>query len=59
MVADQTVVFGGTGEHLSIAHQTLDRQCFMPGIVFSCQQVLGLKHLVYGLESLLLKDVAL
>lgn len=59
MVADQTVVFGGSGEHLSIAHQTLDRQCFMQGIVFSCLQVLCLQHLVYGLESLLLKEVAL
>lgn len=53
VLANQEVVFGQMGETLSINHRTLDRQCFMPGIVFSCQKVIELKHLVYGLEHLI------
>ena len=53
VVADQQVIFGGTGETLSLAHRTIDRQCFMPGIVLACKKVTMLNELVYGLEHLL------
>lgn len=53
MVADQQVIFGGMGETLSIHHRTIDRQCFMPGVVLACQKVVTLKELMYGLEGVL------
>ncbi|RUR12881.1 4-hydroxy-tetrahydrodipicolinate reductase [Legionella sp. km772] len=53
ILARQEVLFGSQGESLSITHNSLDRQCFMPGIVLACQKVMQLNHLVYGLESVL------
>lgn len=53
VLARQEVLFGNLGETLSITHDSIDRRCFMPGVVLACQKVLGLKTLVYGLEHLL------
>lgn len=53
IIANQEVLFGGLSETLSIKHVTLDRQCFMPGIVYACKKVMELDNLIYGLENLL------
>lgn len=53
VLARQDVIFGNTGETLTIIDNCIDRSCFMPGIVLSCQKVIMLKTLVYGLEHLL------
>lgn len=53
MLAYQEVRFGSLGETLTITHNTIDRECFMPGIVLACTKVIELNHLVYGLEHIL------
>lgn len=53
VLARQDVIFGGVGETLTISHNSIDRQSFMPGVVLACQQVLALDGLVYGLEYVL------
>lgn len=53
VLARQEVIFGSIGETLSITHNSIDRHCFMPGVILSCQKVLGLHTLIYGLEYLL------
>ncbi len=53
LLARQEVLFGNIGETLSITHNSIDRRCFMPGVVLACQKVLNLTNLVYGLEHLL------
>lgn len=53
LVAHLQIVFGGTGESLTLRHDSLDRQCFMPGIMLACKKVLELKELIYGLENIL------
>ncbi|KGP64060.1 dihydrodipicolinate reductase [Legionella norrlandica] len=53
LLARQEIMFGSVGETLSIIHNSIDRHCFMPGIVLACQKVLELNTLVYGLEHLL------
>ncbi|MCF8563781.1 4-hydroxy-tetrahydrodipicolinate reductase [Alicyclobacillus tolerans] len=53
LVAHQEVLFGGTGEVLTIRHDSLSRTSFMPGITFACAKVMELNSLVYGLEHLL------
>lgn len=53
LVAQQAIVFGGIGETLTIRHDAIDRQCFMPGICLACKKVITLKELVYGLEHIL------
>lgn len=53
ILAQQQVLFGNQGETLSISHNSIDRTCFMPGIVLACQKVTSLHTLVYGLEHLI------
>ncbi len=53
IVAAQEILFGGQGETLSIRHQTMHRQSFMPGVLFACKKVLQLQELIVGLEHLL------
>lgn len=53
LVAHQQIIFGSLGETLTIRHDTIDRLCFMPGIVLACKKVMGLNQLVYGLENIL------
>lgn len=53
ILAQQDVLFGHLGETLTLRHQTIDRQSFMPGLVMACQAVSQLQSLYYGLEHLL------
>ena len=53
VIANQAVVFGGLDETLTIRHDSLSRQCFMPGVCLSCEKVTELDGLVYGLEHIL------
>lgn len=53
LVAHQQVIFGGIGETLTLRHDSIDRQCFMPGVMLACKKVTTLKNLVYGLEYIL------
>jgi len=52
--ARQQVIFGNSGETLTIDHNAIDRNCMMPGVCLCCQKVMELDHLVYGLENILL-----
>lgn len=52
-VAHQEVIFGGLGQTLSIRHDSIDRESFMPGVVLACKKVRGLSGLVTGLQNLL------
>ncbi len=57
ILARQQVIFGAPGETLTVAHDSIDRHCFIPGIRLACQQVTTLTRLHYGLEHLMgLKD---
>ena len=53
VLAQQQVLFGSIGETLSITHNSLDRNCFMPGVILACKKVLELKTMVYGLEHII------
>lgn len=53
ILARQQVIFGNTGETLTITHDTIDRSSFMPGLILACQRVKQLNTLIYGLEDLL------
>ncbi len=53
-VAHQEVIFGGEGQTLSIRHDSIDRNSFMPGVVLACRKVGSLPDpLTIGLEELL------
>ncbi|SDY98160.1 4-hydroxy-tetrahydrodipicolinate reductase [Thermoactinomyces sp. DSM 45892] len=53
LVAHQEVLFGGDGQLLTIRHDSLNRESFMPGVDLSVRKVMNLDHLVYGLEKIL------
>jgi 4-hydroxy-tetrahydrodipicolinate reductase len=54
LVAHQEVIFGGTGETLTIRHDALDRSSFMPGVLLAIRRVADLPNSpVVGLENLL------
>ncbi|PJD92850.1 MAG: 4-hydroxy-tetrahydrodipicolinate reductase [Legionella sp.] len=53
VLAKQHVIFGNTGETLTIAHESIDRASFMPGLILACQRVQQLNTLYYGLEQLI------
>ena len=54
LVAHQEVVFGGAGQTLSIRHDSIDRNSFMPGVLLAVRKIGGLgEHFTVGLEKLL------
>ena len=52
-VASQEVIFGGTGERLSLRHDSTDRASFMPGVLLAIRKAHTLRGFVVGLENLL------
>ena len=53
LVAHQEVIFGGLGQTLTIRHDSLSRESFLPGVLLGIRKVVDLDSLVYGLEHLL------
>jgi len=53
LVAHQEVVFGGLGETLTIRHDSLSRESFMPGVLTAVKRIQGLQGLIVGLENIL------
>jgi 4-hydroxy-tetrahydrodipicolinate reductase len=53
LLAHQEVILGGPGQTLSIRHDTINRECFMPGIMLAIKEVVKLQGLVYGLDAVL------
>ncbi|MBM7854454.1 4-hydroxy-tetrahydrodipicolinate reductase [Desulfohalotomaculum tongense] len=52
-VAHQEVIFGGTGQTLTIRHDSISRESFMPGLLMGIRKVMDIDELVYGLENLI------
>jgi len=54
LVAHQEVVFGGLGQTLTIRHDSISRESFMPGVLLAVRRVGELETSpTYGLETLL------
>ena len=54
LVAHQEVLFGGLGQTLSIRHDSIARESFMPGVLLAIRKVGDLdRSPVFGLENLL------
>ena len=54
LVAHQEVIFGGLGQTLSVRHDSLARESFMPGVLLAIRKVGSLdRSPVVGLEHLL------
>jgi 4-hydroxy-tetrahydrodipicolinate reductase len=53
LVAHQEVLFGGLGQTLSVRHDSISRESFMPGVLIAVRRVGELDGLVVGLEHVL------
>jgi 4-hydroxy-tetrahydrodipicolinate reductase len=54
LVAHHAVIFGGSGQTLTIRHDSVDRQSFMPGVLLAVRRVATLERSpTVGLEHLL------
>lgn len=51
-VASQEVIFGGTGQTLTIRHDSTGRDSFMPGVIIAIREVMQRDALVEGLAAL-------
>jgi 4-hydroxy-tetrahydrodipicolinate reductase len=53
LLAHQAVLFGDTGETLTIRHDSMHHSCFMPGILLGARRVVETPGLTFGLEHFL------
>ena len=59
LVAHQEVILGDLGQTLTIRHDSLDRESFMPGVLLAVRRIAALEQpLTVGLESLLFADAS-
>jgi len=56
LVAHQEVILGGVGETLTIRHDSLSRESFMPGVIMAVRAVADRPGLTVGLEPILFAD---
>jgi 4-hydroxy-tetrahydrodipicolinate reductase len=57
LVAHQEVILGDPGQTLTIRHDTIDRESFMPGVLLAVRRIGALpRRLTIGLEALLFED---
>ncbi len=52
LVAHQEVLFGGTGETLSIRQDSNGRDSYLPGIILATREVITRQELIVGLDAL-------
>lgn len=52
-IASQEVIFGASGQVFKIRHDSMDRTCYMPGVIMSIKHVMKNNDFVFGLENIL------
>jgi 4-hydroxy-tetrahydrodipicolinate reductase len=52
-VASQEVLFGGQGQRLSIRHDAINRECYVPGVLLAVKEVIQCKGKITDLTDLL------
>lgn len=52
-IASQEVIFGAPGQVFKIRHDSMDRTCYMSGIIMAIKHVMKGYDFVYGLENIL------
>jgi len=52
-IASQEVIFGDFGQTFKIRHDSMNRECYMPGVIMAIKHVVKKPEFVYGLENIL------
>jgi 4-hydroxy-tetrahydrodipicolinate reductase len=53
LMAHQEVILGAPGQTLTIRHDTINRECYMPGVMLAVKEVVKRQGMTYGLDALL------
>jgi 4-hydroxy-tetrahydrodipicolinate reductase len=53
LMAHQEVLFGIAGQTLSIRHDTINRECYTPGVLLAVKEVVKRRGYTYGLDKLM------
>jgi 4-hydroxy-tetrahydrodipicolinate reductase len=53
LLAHQEVLFGAAGEVLTLRHDALSRDCYLPGVLLGVRRIRERRGLVHGLEALM------
>ena len=53
LVASEGVVCGGKGQTLSLRHDTINRECYLPGVILAIKGIVNHSGLIFGLDELL------
>jgi len=53
LMAHQEVIFGAPGQTLIIRHDTINRECYMPGVIMAVKHINAHKGLIVGLDKML------
>lgn len=52
-IASQEVIFGSSGQIFKIRHDSMDRKCYMSGVLLGIKHVFEKNDFVYGLEKIM------
>lgn len=52
-IASQEVIFGSSGQIFKIRHDSMDRKCYMDGVLLAVKHVAEKNDFIYGLENIL------
>ncbi|MBO6087186.1 4-hydroxy-tetrahydrodipicolinate reductase [bacterium] len=52
-IASQEVILGSQGQIMTIRHDTMDRKCYMQGVMLAVHYVFKKNNFTYGLENIL------
>ena len=52
-IASQEVLFGSSGQTFKIRHDSMNRECYMPGVLMAVKHVMKQPEFVYGLENIM------
>lgn len=52
-IASQEVLFGSSGQTFKIRHDSMNRECYMPGVLMAVKHVVKQQEFIYGLENIM------
>lgn len=52
-IASQEVIFGAAGQIFKIKHDTMDRSCYMAGVLLAVRHVFENNEFIYGLDNIM------
>ena len=52
-IASQEVILGASGQILTLRHDSMNRECYMPGVLLAARYISDKNEFIYGLENIM------